>query len=157
MASGPGMLIAYDIDGNVMATLDYLVARDETGRAVGIVDFVALEDAGGRLRLGPDRPHGVWNVPGANGSGSWPEWLGARAHDFRVDVKDGRIVGLIHRDSGKRRSRFLIERAIAKRIRDTPEGEAADLRDLVGGPQKPLRLDGYGESAPQDRGTPIHP
>ena len=48
-------LVAYDEDGNVVATLDALVARDEDGKAIGLIDFEAHESAGGRLR-------DVWNV-----------------------------------------------------------------------------------------------
>ena len=152
MPSPLGMLIAYDGDGNVVATLDHLVVRDDAGRAVGLLDFQAYEAAGGKFRLTPDRPDGVWDVPNAAGSGAWPEWLGGRAHDFRVQMAGAKINGLVHLDSGYKRDRAKIEKAIADRIAQA-NGEPADIRDLVGGIGKPLRLDGTGRTQRPDVGT----
>jgi hypothetical protein len=42
-------LIAYDADGNVVATLDKLVVRDDDGKPA-LVDFAAHEASGARLR-----------------------------------------------------------------------------------------------------------
>lgn len=143
------MLLAYDADGNVVATLDHMVARDPDGNVIGLIDFAAHEHAGGRLR-------DVWDVSGAAGSGTWPEWIGARAYDFRVEIADGRIAALVHRQSGQRRERAKIEAAIAKRIA-LAKGDPADLRDLVGGPGRPLVLDDDGKTlgrTPLPEGTP---
>lgn len=139
------MLLAYDAAGNVIATLDYLVARDERDVVVGLVDFEAHERAGGEMT-------DVWVVGGADGSGTWPEWLGAGAQSFRV-VLDGppgqrRIAALEHRTSGHRRERADVETAIAVRIAAAGE-EPADIRDLVGGPGRPLLLDAVGRTLPR--------
>lgn len=141
-----GILICYDAEGNVTSTLEQLVVRDpDTGRAIGIVDFLAHEAQGGKFRVGPDRPDGYVNDPRAIGSGAWPEWLGSRAAEFKVEVHDGRITRLRHADSGHVRDRAKIEKAIRDRI-NAANGEPADIRDLVGGPQKPLELDGAGRT-----------
>lgn len=143
-------LIAWDADGNVVATLDHMVAKDEDGNVVGLIDFSRQEEQNGRLR-------DIWEVDKAVGSGTWPEWLGARAHDFRVELdpaprnQRARITGLIHKQSGRRRDRAVIEAAIAERIAEAKSrGEkAADLRDLLGGPQRPLLLDEAGRTRPR--------
>lgn len=95
------MLIAYDAAGNVIATLDYLVALNDDGHAVGFVDFAGHEKSGGELL-------DAWNVDGAAGSGSWPEYLGARAHEFTVERNRGHIVALVHKVSGYRRERTAV-------------------------------------------------
>lgn len=140
------MLIAYDNSRDVIATLDHLVARDADGQAVGLVDFEAHELAGGELT-------DVWTVDRAAGSKTWPEWLGARAHEFRVELAGPagrkRIVALIHKQSGVRREREAIELAVADRILAAGE-EAADVRDLLGGPGAPLRLDDEGRTEPRE-------
>lgn len=137
----PTMLLAYDAAGNIVATLDYMVARNEHGEVIGLVDFAAHEEGGGRLRE-------VWDVAGAVGSGTWPEFLGGQAHAFRADVAGGRIAALVHRDSGHRRERAAIEAAIRDRRAATEEGVPVDLRDIVGGPQRPLQLDEQGQNRP---------
>lgn len=142
----PGMLIAYDASGVIIATLDHLVATDEAGNLVGLVDFTAHEAAGGKLR-------DIWEVSGAEGSATWPEWLGGRAHDFRVELNGRRAVALVHRQSGYRRERAAIEAAIAERIA-AARGEPADIRDLVGGPDRPLLLDDQGRTRPRLIVTP---
>ena len=134
------MLVAYDASGDILATLDYMVAKDDSGEPVGLVDFDAHEQVGGEMT-------DVWMVEGADGSKVWPEWLGSRAHDFRVEL-DGppgrkRISALVHKISGQRRERAAIEAAIAARIA-AANGEPADIRDIVGGPDRPLRLDDEG-------------
>jgi hypothetical protein len=44
------MLLAYDADGAVIATLDFMVTRDDQGQVTGLVDFAAHAQAGGHLR-----------------------------------------------------------------------------------------------------------
>lgn len=127
-----GSLLAYDSDGNVVATLDYLVARDDAGKVVGLHNFEAHELAGGKLRS-------FWTVEGAVGSGTWPEWLGSQAHGFRVERQGKRITALVHGVSGHRRERAAIEAAIAA-VEPDANG-ARDIRHLVGGPSHPLQLD----------------
>lgn len=147
------MLIAYDAAGNVVATLDYVVARDAEGNAIGLVDFEAHELTGGELT-------DIWYNELASGSKTWPEWIGMRAHDFRVEL-DGpagrkRIAALVHRRSGHRRQRAAVETAIADRI-TAAGGEPADIRDLVGGPEFPLVLDDEGRTlgrSPRPQGAP---
>jgi hypothetical protein len=150
----PCMLVAYDGAGNVVATLDFMVARDAEGKVRGWIDFAAHEAAGGKLR-------DIWNVGNAVGSGTWPEWLGGQAHAFSVELDaDNRITGLKHQASGLRRDRLGVEAAIAGRIATAGE-DAADLRDLVGGPTAPLLLDEVGATigrSPRAEavGTPSH-
>lgn len=140
-----GMLLAYDDAGDVVATLDYLVQYDDAGAPVGIVDFESHEAAGGELT-------DIWRVAGAKGSKCWPEWLGARAHEFRVELEGPpgrkRIAALVHRATGRRRGRAALEGAIADRIR-AAGGGPADIRDLVGGPDRPLELDDRGDTRPR--------
>lgn len=134
------MLVAYDADGNVIATLDHMVARDEEGNVIGLVDFEAHESNGGQLT-------DIWNVSGAVGSGTWPEWLGAAAIDFKAEVDPAtkKITALVHKHGGHRRNRAEIEEAIKKRV-DEANGGPADIRDLVGGPDRPLVLDEKGKA-----------
>ena len=168
------MLIAYDATGAVVATLDHVVAKDAEGNVTGLVDFEAHEAAGGKLR-------DIWTVDAAAGSGTWPEWIGARAHDFTVELgPDKRIAALIHGTKAKpgighRRERAAIEGAIhgrvaaAKavsadgavgRLTHDPQhsGEGSiDIQDLVGGPGRPLVLDDQGRTvgrSPTPGGTP---
>lgn len=140
------MLIAYDAEYNVVATLDYVVSYDDTPerKPLGLIDFGAHEDAGGEMT-------DVWNVSGAAGSKVWPEWLGGQAYDFKVELVgppgNKRIGALVHKASGYRRDRSSIESAIEERI----SGDG-DLRDLVGGPNRPILLDETGRS----RARPAH-
>ena len=146
-----GMLLAYDAAGDVIATLDYMVqyADDADRTPLGIVDFVAHEDAGGELT-------DIWTVSNATGSKTWPEWLGSRAHDFRVELVGPpgrkRIAALVHKTSGHRRERAALEAAIAARIAAAGD-QPADIRDLVGGPDRPLHLDDQGRNAPRPKTT----
>ncbi len=158
------MLIAYDADGNVIATCDCVAVTDEDGQTLGFVDFEALEASGAALtdvwRVAQEGPFGV--RPAA-GSGTWPEWLGSRAHEFRVEFESGwsrrtprsqrsdhRIRALVHRGSGHRRERSMVEAAIVGRIAKAA-GAPADIRDLVGGPDRPLLLDNDGRTVGRRR------
>ena len=89
-------LVAYDSSGNVIATLDTLVRRDENGM-LAVIDFDAHEQSGRRLRE-------IWDVAGAVGSGTWDSGEDS-LHDYRVELQGSRIAGLIHKQSGKRRQR----------------------------------------------------
>lgn len=146
-----GMLVAYDAEGAVVATLDYLAVRSADGEMVGLVDFSEVEASGAALA-------DLWRVEGAAGSGSWPEWIGAQAHSFRVELEetfaravprgdrpDQRIRALVHKASGHRRERADVDQAIAARI--VAAGHSpADVRDLVGGPDRPLAIDDEGSN-----------
>ena len=149
MAIHPGQLLAYDADGNVTATLDYLVQYDDQKRPLGLVDFAAHEENGGAMT-------DVWNVAGAAGSKVWPEYLGAAAHQYRVEkvgpAGQKKIGALVHKTSGHRRERATIEAAIAQRIADAAGGPA-DIRDLVGGPDRPLVVDSEGKTVPRQPRT----
>jgi hypothetical protein len=150
------MLIAYDANGNVVATLDYAVqyADDADRTPIGLVDFSAHEEAGGEHT-------DIWTVSNATGSKAWPEYLGDRVHEHRVE-KEGsagarRIGALVHKESGHRRERAAIESAIEQRI-SAADGGPADIRDLVGGPDRPLNLDDLGRNAERPkRSTPNLP
>lgn len=179
----PCMLIAYDSQGNVIATLGHSVVHDDDGDVVGMVDFGAHEQAGGEMTdvwiveqevRGTERPGPDWSLcpggpdvghradkssgecPGgeyrrfAKGSKTWPEWIAGRVYDFRVELHgppgQKRISALVHRASGARRERAVIEAAIASRIAEA-NGAPADIRDLVGGPERPLVLDDRGQTA----------
>ncbi len=144
------MLLGYDAAHAVIATLDYCLARDDAGEVIGLIDFEAHEAAGGAMT-------DIWNVSNAAGSGTWPEFLGAGAHDFRVEIgPDGRIAALVHKVSGFRRERVAIQAAIDA----TPIIDGArDIRAIVGGPHRPLALDPDGRTTTVDRtakGTPPH-
>lgn len=138
-------LIAYDAAGNVIATLDHLVARGEDGEVIGLVDFEAHEAADGRLR-------DIWEVSEAAGSGTWPEWLGPRVHDFTVELDGKRITALVHKTSGHRRERAKVEAAMAK-VKPDEKGHK-DIRHLVGGPGKPLLLDDRGRTLERPKAAP---
>ena len=92
-------LIAYDAAGNVLATLDQMIALDEHGKAIGHIDFAAHESNGGEHT-------DIWRVDGAAGSKTWPEHLGSLAHDYRVELVgepgQKRIAALVHRETGER-------------------------------------------------------
>jgi hypothetical protein len=132
------MLVAWNSAGEIVATLDHMVAQDEDGNVRGLIDFDAHETAGGRLT-------DIWKISNAIGSGTWPEWLGSSAHGFKVELQGKRIKALVHKDSGHRRERADVETAIQERITDA-RGKPADIRDLVGGPDRPLLLDDNGRT-----------
>lgn len=142
-----GMLVAYDEDGKIIATKDFHVLYDETHPdrpPVGLVDWGEMEEHDMPFARRPDRDvPGGWFVPDAVGSAFWPEWLGGAATAFRVELDGKKIRALVHRESGIRRERSAIDAAIAERI-EAARGEAADIRDLVGGPMRPLRVDERG-------------
>jgi hypothetical protein len=160
------MLLAYDADGNVLGGLTQLVKyHPDTGECLGLEDF-ADDEANGRPHApDPNDPepwrigHGSWTISSADGSPSpvkgskvWPEWLGSRAAEFRVELagKAGkkRIEALVHKESGHRRERAAIESAIADRIAKA-RGAPADIRDIVGGPDRPLNIDKHVGPAPR--------
>lgn len=130
-------LFAYDAAGNIFATLDHMITRDTSGLVSGLIDFEVIEKAGTQMTT-------VWNVDGAAGSKVWPEWLGSRAHEFRVELAGPAglkyISALVHRTSGYRRELSAIVAALAVRFAATPQGEPVDIRDIVGGPDRPLVL-----------------
>ena len=146
MGTHAGMLLAYDVAGNVVGTLDYLVryADDPDRRPLGLVDFAAHEEAGGEMT-------DIWTASNATGSKVWPEWIGSRAHDFRVELVGPpgrkRIGALVHKVSGHRRERAAIDASIAARIEAAGDAPA-DIRALVGGPDRPLHLDAEGRTLP---------
>lgn len=157
----PHSLIAWNAQGEVVATLDHMVAKNEDGNAVGLVDFAAHEGAGGRLR-------DIWEVNKATGSAVWPEWLGTEVYDFTVELDPNpsparaHIAALVHKKSGHRRVRADIEAAISERIAEAHAKHrkeagsdadvsrvAVDIKDIVGGPGKPLLLDDEGKTKPR--------
>lgn len=147
------MLLAYDSGGNVIATLDTMTLRNNAGEVVGLIDFEAHEAAGGPLT-------DIWNVAGAAGSGTWPEWIGGRAHQFTVELVgppgQKRINALVHKTSGFRRERAAIEAAIAALPQDR-HGHRNAL-PITGDPNRPLTLDANGRNAPPvPRGSPHLP
>ena len=49
--------------------------------------------------------------------GTWPEWIGGRAHDFKVELQGKQIKALVHKASGHRRERAPVEAEISRRIK----------------------------------------
>ncbi len=140
------MLLAYDADGNVVATLDYVVAYDpDTGEALGLVDFEAVEDDPAKALTD------VWNASAAVGSGTWPEWIGTAAHDFKVTRAGGKITELTHK-TGTKRVRSVIKDAIATAIRESKE--PPNITPIVGSPSQPLALNSRGNRAARKRAQP---
>jgi len=152
----PTCILFWDAAGNVVGTLDHMVQYDDDGKPLGLVDFEAHELAGGRLRE-------IAEASNAVGAGTWPEWLGMRAHDFRVVVRPGpkggthSITEPEHKTSGHRRQRVEVAEAIAARISDEDVAAQAEARqkrpvwigDLVGGPDRYLQLDDDGRTVPR--------
>lgn len=142
-------LIAYDRQGNVICALDFLVNEDEDG-TYRLVDLEGTEAAGTKLRE-------LWEVSGASGSTTWPEYLGERFPEFRVQL-DRRFKHagrrLVHRRSGVARDRVAVEDAIvARKEAARQEAKAGrrprfDLRPVIGSPMSPIVLDDTG----RDRG-----
>lgn len=147
-------MVGWDADGIVRLTVELFLRYDPATDRPIVVDFEETERAGTDLRElycirdrdGNDRLAGY---------GSWPEWLPPdKVHGrFRVDLRPGprggspKVRALVHRQSGVRREREVIEAAIAERVRRAKErDELADLRDLVGGPDRPLPLDDEGRT-----------
>lgn len=127
-------LLAYDASGNVIGCADVMVAIDEAGNPIGRIDFDAHEAAGGEHT-------DIWRVDQAKGSKVWPEHLGGRVHEFRVELEGEpghkRIAALVHQVSGHRRERSAINEP--------------------GTPSRPLHLDETGRTAePIGRGSPAH-
>jgi hypothetical protein len=125
-----GMLVAYDDAGNVIATLESLVTVTDDGQPT-LVDFTAHE-ANGRDAVE------LWIVDGAKGSKVWPEYLGGKAHEYRVELAGEpgrkRIARLVHRVTGEARERVPIDDRIRRRILEA-EGGPVDLRNIIGGPE----------------------
>jgi hypothetical protein len=143
-------LLAYDAAGNVIDTLDQMVALDRDGHATGLIDFDHNEVAGVKLR-------DIWLHSAAAGSSTWPEWLSGQAYSFRVELgPDKRISALVHKTSGHRRERAAVHAAITA-VQPDATG-ARDIRHLVGGPGRPLLLDEGGRTLgrPKSSGTPAH-
>ena len=143
--SGP--LIAYDAQGGIIAVLDFLVVEGAEGHA--LVDFLAAEAAGVKLRT-------IWEVSGAAGSTTWPEWLGERFHEFSIDLdhaKPHRGRRLVHRGSGHIRDRDTIDGDIHRRKQARARAglHVADLSHIRGNPLHPLELDVHGRTVPPER------
>jgi hypothetical protein len=166
-----GMLIAYDEQGNIVAGRDFQVVYDEdTGEPLGMIDFLAAEAAGipntefwnlqtFDYEIVNGKEVAVLRDPQpVRGSKAWPEWLGGRAVEFRVVLAgppdNKRIVKLVHKKSGHERERAVIEAAIADRIAEAQrDNRPADIRDLVGGPDRPLFLDKDGKTGKKPKVT----
>lgn len=137
-------LLGYDRSGGIVTALDFLVWPDGEG-GYGLVDLAEAEASGMRLRH-------LWDVSGASGSCHWPEHLGERVHEFRVELDRSRshpAVRLVHRGSGHVRERAAIE-AAAEQAQALP----ADLREaalaaVLGHPLRPLDLDPDGRTRAQ--------
>lgn len=134
-------LIAYDRSGNITTVLEFLVLPDGEG-GYGLVDLEETERSGLRLR-------GLWEVSGASGSAHWPEHLGERFHEFRVE-RDRRFAlparRLVHRRSGHVRDRAAIEAAVQEAKGRPLRERAAALRAAIGHEFAPLELDDTGRT-----------
>lgn len=167
-------LIAWNDGGEVVATLDHLV-RVEDGTVIGLVDFAAHERAGGRLRdvwtVSNAVGSGTWLEWLSESAHDFTVELDPNPSPARARIK-----ALVHKKSGHRRERASIEAAIAERVNEKkleakkkgderrsmlrrrgvkehiieqlgdPIPQAADLRDLLGGPGRPLLLDENGRT-----------
>lgn len=169
-----GMLVAYNAAGAIVevrrmqvlpfwlaaerglrllgVTIEGTTLTDLEGERVGLADFEGHEAEGGALA-------DYGRSGSAVGSATWPEWLRGRdlrnfdiefepgwsRHTARAERPDHRIAALVHKASGHRRERADLEAEIAGRIADA-HGEPADIRDLVGGPDRPLLLDDEGRT-----------
>ena len=138
-----GTAIAYDRAGNIVASMDHLAIPDETGR-VYAVDLIGCERAGVKLR-------DLWFVSGASGSTTWPEYLGERFHEFRVELDPTHPLRgrrLVHRRSGHVRDRESIELDIDRRKQAQKRSgrRVLDLRDFLGDAVHPLLLDDDGRT-----------
>lgn len=141
------MMVAWNADDEIIATFSFMAKRDDDGEVIGHYDFEAHELAGGDMTL-------LWKVPGAVASATWPEFIGMRAHDFRVRRRPGPkgvthlITALEHKVSGHRRERVDVEaKLVARRAShkaSLPPGQEGvvytPVGDIVGGPGKPLPL-----------------
>lgn len=199
-------VLGYNDEGEVVETLDHMMRRgvfDEHGAFVpgteevvtGFIDFEAHELAGGEMT------DVIVMADPVVGAKVWPEWIGPRAFDFRVELEGSaghkRIAALVHvgrpesRDaegnvvpaipaSGFRRERAVLEAEVNRRIAEKRaeaearaaeiranlprrdehgrfrvlpevhvEPEPADIRDIVGGPGRPLQLDEGGRTVPR--------
>lgn len=138
-------LIAYDRSGNIVTVLDFLVLPDGEG-SYGLVDLEETERSGVKLR-------GLWEVSGASGSAHWPEHLGERFHEFKVE-RDRRFAlparRLVHRGSGHVRERVAIEAA----VQQAKARGGRDLRGIIGHPHVPIDLDADGRTRAEVKGQP---
>ena len=149
-------LIAYDNAGNIVTVLDFLVVPDADGEP-GLVDLEEAERSGLKLRQ-------LWEVSGAAGSTHWPEHLGERYHEFRVE-RDRRFSlparRLVHRGSGHVRHRADIEAAVQatrKQHEGRPRRHVAEaLTAVLGHPFEPLHLDDGGRTAERQRHPEARP
>lgn len=139
-------LVAYDRSGNITTVLEFLVLPDGEG-GYGLVDLEEAERSGLKLRE-------LWEVSGASGSAHWPEHLGERFHEFRVE-RDRRFSlparRLVHRRSGHVRDRAAIEAAVQEAKGRPREERAAALRAAIGHEFAPLDLDRDGRTAERQR------
>lgn len=142
----PHVLLAYNADGRVVATLDYLSpVHPVTQEPLGRVDLALVEASGAKLRH-------LYMVEGAVGSGTWPEFLGVAAHDFYVVVDPSyrhRIRYLWHPESDHVRDREDIENAVAMEVVvAAEEGRPPDLSPLIGdiGRRLVVEVDAEGRS-----------
>lgn len=133
-------LVAWDADGAIVQVSEQTMARVPGVGIVGEIDLAAHERDGGALT-------DIFVAHGAVGAGTWPEHLGARFGEFRVELEPDwtrarhaepyRIRALIHR-SGHRRER--------------PDGVGGSLH-------RPLSLDAQGRNAAEETaevGSPAH-
>ena len=125
--------------------------------ALAVADFAAHEASGKPLRA-----YGVNGT--ALGAATWPEWLThSDLAQMYLELEPGwdrmtdprsrpahALRALIHRDTGQRRERTHIEAAVGRRVAAAGDG-AADIRDLVGGPDRPLHLTQGGTSSTGER------
>lgn len=119
--------------------VDGVSPTNDYGEVLALVDFAAFEVAGGentvthRLMV-PDED-GVNTV---RGSKVWPEWIGGAALQFRVELEGSpgarRISALVHKVSGYRRERVVLEAEIDRRIsvrRAEAEAKAVAIRSSM--------------------------
>jgi hypothetical protein len=171
-------IIFWDASGQVVGWIDSMNAYDDDHNVIGKVDFEAHELAGGRLRdikhVEDAVGGGTWLEWLGGSAYDFTVELDPNPFPARA-----RITALVHKKSGHRRVRADIEAAITERINEKkaaakkagdeirrdlkrrglddemvalvedPASEPADLRDLLGGPNRPLLLDEEGRTRPR--------
>lgn len=99
------MLVAYKEDGEIIATLDFCVVRDNDGNVIGVIDFAETEASGTELT-------NIWRVDGAIGSGSVPEKMDSRIYNYKVEVDDAFTTKKARGERPERRIKRLVRKSL---------------------------------------------
>jgi hypothetical protein len=170
------MLVGWNAAGDIVSTQEFMTIKDENDEILGLVDYEAHEAAGGRMRDITEFPNVVGSATWPEWLGGQAHHFMVELEPNPSPAR-ARIKALVHKTSGHRRERAAIEAAISERINEKkaeakkrgderrahlrkrgvaiadefpdPPPEAADLRDMLGGPNRPLLLDEDGRTKPR--------